>query len=397
MMESHNNRTVLAVVVRVAARYTETLNQHLFKILALITLMLLSLPSISLAEVEGHCMMCHQYPGLGRIEKTDSDKGQGRKRLFYINNTLFESSYHGKTRCKRCHTGVDKLPHTDAPAVDCATDCHIMDPSNNKPFSHRKIVDDYKYSAHGKLGSQAADKSGLPVCKDCHSNKTYHAYIEEQLDSTNKIKVCRECHESSEFVQSSYEHIAYRMSKRRPSRDIVMLCSTCHADKELMKQANLDVVDGFASTFHAKAIQFGNEDVADCLSCHAPYALGFSPHRITSSRELKSPVSVENKIETCRQSGCHAGAKDAFAIGSRVHPSPEKIKYVAASGRDRQAETNLLDDPTFQTRVIGWIELFYKVLIVAVIGGLGLHRLLDMYAHRREQREKREKERGMQT
>ena len=162
---------------------------------------LLLAPPVCLAEVEGNCTMCHKYPGFGRIEKTEGEQGKSIKRLFYINNPLFEGTYHGKIRCKSCHTGVEKLPHTDAPAVDCATDCHIVDPSNNKPFSHRKIVDDFNKSAHGKKGSQLEDKSDLPVCKDCHSNKTYHDFIAEQMDSNNKIMVCQECHESKEFVK----------------------------------------------------------------------------------------------------------------------------------------------------------------------------------------------------
>lgn len=358
----------------------------LITIFVLSLLILLLSTSVCLAEVEGNCTMCHKYPGFGRVEEPKGKQGTSRKRLFYINNDLFESTYHGKIRCKSCHTGVDKIPHTDAPVVDCATDCHIMDPSSNKPFSHRKIVDDFNKSVHGKQGSQIDNKSDLPVCKDCHSNKTYHAFIEEQLHSKNKILVCKECHESADFVKRFFEHIAYRTGKRRPSKEVIRLCSTCHADQELMKSANLDVVVGFTATFHAKAIKFGNEDVANCLNCHAPYELGFSPHRITSRREEHSPVSIENRIKTCRQSDCHAKASEAFAIGSRVHPSPEKMKYVATNGVSKEVQKVLLEDPAFQTKVVGWIQLFYKILIVAVIGGLGMHRILDMYAHRREQR-----------
>ncbi len=339
-----------------------------------------------LAEVDGSCTMCHKYPGLGRIEKAEGEQAKKTKRLFYINNKLFESTYHGKIRCKSCHTGVEKIPHTNAPAVDCATNCHIVDPSTNRSFSHKKIVDDYNNSVHGEAGSRIKDKSDLPVCKDCHNNKTYHDTVGKQTDSIHKVTVCKECHESEEFVQRFYEHIMYRTSKRRPSKDVVKLCSTCHADQELMKKAGLDAVVGFTYTFHAKAIKFGNEEVANCLNCHAPYDLGFSPHRITSRQEEHSPVSIENKIMTCRQSGCHVEAIDEFSLGSRVHPSPEKIRFLMSGEEPVPEENQVIKDPTFQTKVVGWIQLFYKVLITVVVGGLGLHRLLDMYASRRERR-----------
>lgn len=330
--------------------------------------------------------MCHKYPGLGRIEIKEGEQAKQNKRLFYINNGLFETTYHGKIRCKSCHTGVNKIPHTGVPAVDCATDCHIRDPSSNRPFSHKKIVNDFNDSAHGQKGSHIKDKSDLPVCKDCHNNKTYHATIGKQTDSKHKITVCRECHESEEFVQRFYEHIIYRTSKRRSSKEVVRLCSTCHADRELMEKADLDAVVGFSSTFHAKAIKFGNEEVANCLNCHAPYELGFSPHRITSRRDKHSPVSIENKIATCRQSGCHTEATENFALGSRVHPSPEKINFLITDEKPEPGKRTLVGDPAFQTKVIGWIQLFYKLLIIIVVGGLGLHRILDMYASNRERR-----------
>lgn len=353
----------------------------------LVTVILLLLdPQVCLAEVEGNCTMCHKYPGLGRIEKLTGDPVKQRKRLFYINNALFETTYHGEIRCKSCHTGVTKIPHTDAPAVNCATNCHIMDPSTKRAFSHRKIVEDFDNSVHGKTGSRLEDKTDLPVCKDCHNNKTYHATVAKQTDSKNQVTVCLECHESQAFVQRFYEHIMYRTSKRRSSKDVVKLCSTCHADRELMQKAGLDTVKGFTSTFHAKAIKFGNEDVANCLNCHAPYELGFSPHRITSRQKKHSPVNIENKVMTCRQSGCHTEASDDFALGSRVHPSPEKVNFLIKENKPESDKSTLVDDPVFQTKVVGWIQLFYKILIISVVGGLGLHRLLDMYASRREHR-----------
>ncbi|OGT29352.1 MAG: hypothetical protein A2W28_00610 [Gammaproteobacteria bacterium RBG_16_51_14] len=370
---------------------------YLTMILRTATLLFLLPFSISImAEVEGNCELCHKFPGIGRYTQTESDPAKDpahrEKFILYIDDELYDASYHGKIHCKGCHIGVDKIPHTDVPKVDCATDCHIRDPSVDKAFSHKKIVDDFRKSVHGVDGSRSEDKSGLPVCKDCHTNKTYHIDIEARVGTEDFLKVCNECHQSEAWTKRFFEHMLYRSLKRRTSREVIKLCSRCHMDAELMAKHNLDYVAGFKETFHAKAISYGDEDVANCLNCHAPYQLGFSPHRIKSARDESSPTHSENKIETCRQAGCHMKAQLKFGAGSRVHPSPGKIQLVGrttttkTTTASREAEKKLLADTLFEAKVIGWIILFYKVLIACVISGFILHRSLDIYAARREKR-----------
>lgn len=339
----------------------------------------LLLPCPSIAESEGNCTMCHKYPGLGRIEEDGTSIINKTKRIFYINNNLYEKTYHGAIPCKSCHVGVTKIPHTDAIKVDCATDCHIIDPSSSKPFSHKKIVNDFNVSVHGQHGSNTPYKEDLPVCKDCHSNKTYHADYEQRLSAMTFLKVCEECHQSGDFTKRFYEHITYRTTKRRSSKEVVKLCSTCHADMELMNKHKLDVVIGFSNTFHAKAISYGNTEVPNCLNCHAPYQLGYSPHRISSRKNTDSPTNPGNKHATCSQSGCHIDAVKGFASVGYVHPSLEKIKTSTISGT-LGINPESQEQIRFQNTVIGFIQMFYKILIPLVIGGLALHRLIELYA-----------------
>ncbi len=51
-----------------------------------------------------------------------------------------------------------------------------------------------------------------------------------------------------------------------------------------------------------------------------------------------------------------------------------------------QSKKKLLADTLFEAKVIGWIELFYKVLIAVVIGGFIVHQSMNIYATRREKR-----------
>jgi hypothetical protein len=146
------------------------------------------------------------------------------------------------------------------------------------------------------------------------------------------------------------------------------------------------VVVGLPDTFHGKAIQFGNEDVANCLNCHAPfYVNGFFPHRILTQSDPRSPVSAGNKLKTCKQAGCHAGAQKAFASGGRTHAAPPTgILAMAMGGGGEGAAADA--EKTFEEWVLYLIRLFYQVLIAVAVGGLAMHRVLERVAHRREQR-----------
>lgn len=345
--------------------------------LILIAILLLS-PLAGAREADKSCLMCHKYPGLGRVD-------QGIERAFYVNEDLYQASYHGQISCHNCHLGVDRIPHTDAKKVDCASDCHLNDPSTGRPFSHKHIVQDLAASAHGRELFDPEKQQDLPNCKDCHSNKTYHNQVKGLVGPMDFKGVCLECHGEEGFVERFYEHVIYRSNKRRSSQEVVALCSRCHADAQIMDRHDVDVVVGFQDTFHAKAIAYGDEAVANCLSCHAPYQLGFSPHRILSRHQGDSPVHRDNKLQTCSQSGCHSEANERFASGGRIHPSDIRKQSLVVAG-PLQTTPEGSPEAAFQATVLTWIEWFYKILIAGVVGGLGMHRLLDMYATRREHR-----------
>lgn len=337
------------------------------------------------AKGQDGCFLCHKYSGLGRYEK--DAKNRIVKRIFYVNEDMHRASYHGRLNCSDCHEGVDKIPHTDAKKVDCGKTCHLTDPSTGKRFSHKDIVKDLEKSAHGAKGSASGEEqSDLPACRDCHTNKPYLLGVQQQMKSKAFTEICHQCHEESAWIQRFLSHINYRLSMRRPSSEVVRLCSKCHANPDMMARHKLDVVVGFLDTFHGKAIQFGDEEVANCLNCHAPYALGFSPHRITSRKKDNSPVNAANKRETCAQANCHAAATQEFATGSKAHPSLVKSTLLVKEGDSGgTATTKLVQvDEALQAKILHWIRLFYQILIAAVVLGLGGHRLLDLYAMYRD-------------
>lgn len=335
---------------------------------------------VDIPKGQDGCLLCHKYPGLGRYDK--DARNRIVKRIFYVNEDIHKASYHGRFNCSDCHEGVDKIPHTDAKKVDCGKSCHVNEPSTGKKFSHKAIVEDLEKSAHGAKGSSTGERADLPACRDCHTNKPYLLNVQQQLKSQASKEICNQCHEEKVWIDRFLSHINYRLSMRRPSSEVVRMCSKCHANQDMMTRHKLDVVVGFQDTFHGKAIQYGDEEVANCLNCHAPYALGFSPHRIASQKNKDAPTFAANKRETCAQAGCHAAATNEFAVSSRAHPS--QIKAARLTEDSASSAKPALRDEAFQAKVLHWINLFYQILIAAVVIGLGGHRLLDLYATHRD-------------
>ena len=359
-------------------------------LIALMVVILLPLPS--LAADEENCLMCHKYPGMGRYE--DGPDGRGRKRIFYVNEEIFRNTIHGKLRCKDCHSDVTKIPHDRVKKVDCAKNCHLQDPSTGREFSHRRIAEALKRSVHGIEGTKKPEyKEDLPTCTYCHNNAV-NTVSEDHLSFLN---ICMQCHGSEEWVKRFLKHQFFKMGKRRSSKEIVALCSSCHENKRMMDRHNLDVVIGFRDTYHGKAIAYGNEKVANCLNCHAPRGLGFTPHTILSKTDPRSSVSPANRIKTCRDRGCHPGATEEFALGrKRIHPSgvASVIEASVSSLGKKEAmaavgpEPQTLYDDVFREKVIYWINTGYKIAIAIIIGGMIIHQTLDFIATARERRRK---------
>lgn len=360
-------------------RNRSTCRRRLLTLAALAFVVLAAPCAVVAATDQGGCLLCHKYPGFGRYDRNAA--GRPVRRALYLDEELHRASYHARFSCSRCHEGVDRIPHTGAKPVDCGISCHLMDPSSGRGFSHRDIVADLKHSAHGVDGARVKDGDDLPTCRDCHINKPYQVSVAQHTKSMAFVQICHQCHENEAWVERFYRHVNYRAALRRPSKAVVQLCSRCHADAAMMARHELDVVLGFQDTFHGKAIEYGDEEVANCLSCHAPYALGSSPHRIASRRDPAAPVHPDHKLATCAQ--CHIGATAAFAARGKAHP--EAAPAVLTRTVER-AGTGFQREETAQTGAVKWIRLIYQVAIALIVGGLAGHRVLDLHARRRERR-----------
>ena len=271
-----------------------------------------------------NCDLCHKYSGLGRIDEA------GKKRLFYVNQDSYTHSAHGRVRCKGCHVDIEEFPHADAKKVDCATECHLVEPSVERKFSHAKMIEQYENSVHGKRfqGKLKEHAEDLPTCTYCHENRILDPiHLGRQLEDISEeiLERCLGCHEDEQWTRTYFTHLTHRLQQRRTSKNMVELCSSCHEDEEKMKRHGLEATGTFRDTFHWQSIKYGDPNAPNCIDCHAP--VGYFSHTIMHKEEPRAAVYRDNLVRTCsNRSGlvsCHIGATPAFAQG-KIHPSGRK-------------------------------------------------------------------------
>jgi len=349
-----------------------------------------------------NCLLCHRYPSIGRYDES------GTKRVFYVNDQKYAASIHGKLKCKNCHVGLDKIPHTDIKKVDCATKCHIKEPSTNQEFSHSNMIKKFEASVHGP-GTAENPKpfpEDLPTCKYCHANRMYipldGMWGKSEALSHETLTRCVGCHTKESWAQNFYAHFTHRMRRPRTQAEVVKLCTSCHEDTHKMARHGVESIETYKDTFHWNLVRYGVKDAPDCISCHIP--VGYSTHDIRPRTDPISPLHLFNRIKTCSNQGgiqsCHPGATAAFASG-RVHAYGTKAQILAGSGTANladleratvleRAEAETSDEEIFDYKVLQLIKLFYKVIIGGTILFMGFHQWLDFLAARRKKKKLKE-------
>ncbi|MEN8262957.1 MAG: hypothetical protein ABFR82_05800 [Nitrospirota bacterium] len=150
-------------------------------------------------DAEG-CLTCHQYPGLVLLEKPNSFK------VLHIDEKKYLNSPHGRFNCRKCHTEIEKVPHTDETDVSCTVECHhddkeeinaidlTLDPvhkgekysieSLETRSSCRVCHALYPHSEHKIVRAFVNMHAGFMICEVCHLRV-------ERLSGSG---VCDECH-----------------------------------------------------------------------------------------------------------------------------------------------------------------------------------------------------------
>ena len=276
---------------------------------------------------ELNCVLCHKHRGLSRIDE------DGEFRLFYINQELFESGPHRRNKCKDCHTDIDRIPHKPADKVDCTQQCHVVEPSGQKKFSHKTVAKTLAKSAHSKLDENGQLKEyaeDYPTCKNCHDQPLYRPfsiYKGNKVAGISKRAVsrCKSCHTDGDFAEDFYEHVTTRLHKTRFSLETIEVCAKCHQDEGFRERHEMDdVITSYKETFHGKMVILGSEHTPDCIDCHV--VAGENSHLIESQDVPASAVHKNNVSTTCRSSQCHEKAGPMLA-SFQTHVTYDRKKY----------------------------------------------------------------------
>lgn len=324
------------------------------------------------------CLGCHSNENM--VKSFPS----GEELSLFIDGSKFEMAVHGEEglNCVDCHAAMAEIPHPEF-AVQTVRDakfelytvckeCHLEQYTNVLDSVHQSAL--------------AAGEENAAICTDCHNPHTQTRITDEV---TGEIllgarlvipQTCARCHsaiydtykesvhgaalteEGNQYVPTCIDchgvHNIQDPTTAEFRNDTPLLCAKCHTNEVIMKQYGIstDVIDTYVSDFHGTTVTLFEKTDPDlptnkpvCTDCHGI-------HDIKSVDDPETGIALkENLLVKCQR--CHPDATINFPDSWMSHyiASPENFPLVY------------------------YVNLFYKIMIPAVIGGMILYVLTDIY------------------
>jgi len=299
---------------------------------------------ISNITVAPNCIDCHGEHNIGSIEKSPLNKlnehkvcfechtknaeviklaGIGSKEILdYETSVHFQALKNGNENsatCSDCH-GAHLMQTKNVQSSRVRKE-NVAQTCGNAKGCHNDIAKEYMESIH----ADAVNKGIMdaPTCTDCHGNHQ----IKDKKNPTSKIAT---------------------------GKNVVLLCSSCHADVEMISKYGVSSTKttSYNESYHGLAVRGGSKYSADCASCHGA-------HNIKPSSDPTSSINDKNLSVTCGK--CHPGANitDEF---KKVHLTGSKDESL----------------------LLYWLTRIYIALIILIIGFMLIHNILDFVRKRQE-------------
>ena len=353
-----------------------------FLLLALVTLSVT--PVEAAPQLQGDkpsdetCLACHQQEGM-------TAQIGGQSVPLTINGERFSASVHGteKIACVDCHTNITGFPHPEVTASSPRDFSLEMYPTCQKCHTeqYEKVLDSVHQTA------LAAGNTNAAVCTDCHNPHTQPRLTNkdtgELLQGARLLvpQTCAKCHNTIYETYKGSVHGAALTEEGNPyvptcidchgvhnigdptsntfRNSTPYLCASCHTNETLMKQYGIstNVLNTYVSDFHGTTVKMFEENYPDqptnkpvCTDCHGI-------HDILKVDDPNAGIAFkQNLLVKCQQ--CHPNATTATFTDSwmsHYEPSPQVFPLVY------------------------FVNLFYKFFIPAVLGGMTLYVLTDIY------------------
>jgi nitrate/TMAO reductase-like tetraheme cytochrome c subunit len=353
----------------------------------LLLLLVLTLPStpVSAAPLaqgqkltNDDCLACHQQEGM-----TATIGGQPVP--LTIDKQKFTDSVHGeeKVNCVDCHTNITSFPHPEVTASSPRDFSLEMYPTCQQCHNeqYQKVLDSVHQTA------LAAGNTNAAVCTDCHNPHTQTRLTNKatgELLLGAKLTIPRTCAKCHSTIYDTYKQSVHGAALSEEGNPYVptcidchgvhniqnpttnsfrnstpYLCAKCHTNETLMKQYGIstNVLNTYVSDFHGTTVKMFEESYPDqptnkpvCTDCHGV-------HNIMKVDDPKAGIAFKkNLLVKCQQ--CHPNATtESFTDAwlSHYEPSPQAFP------------------------IVYYVNLFYKIFIPTVLGGMLFYVLTDVY------------------
>lgn len=327
------------------------------------------------------CLACHQQEGI--------QLSLGNESLpVTINPTRFGLSVHAAEgiSCVDCHTNINEYPHPDVqePSIQdlsvalngSCKDCHEEQFSNVQDSIHQKAMDEGNQNAPlcsdchnphtqgriiGTESKQLTISARLHVpetCAHCHSDKyeQYKASVHGKAlteEGNLDVPTCTDCH----GVHNIQDPTTASFRNSTPA-----LCADCHTNPAIMDKYGIStkVLDTYVADFHGTTVKLFAEQFPDqptnkavCTDCHGV-------HDISKVDNPQTGIALrENLLGKCQR--CHPNATANFPGAWLNHYEPSPQRYP----------------------IVYYVNLFYKIMIPAIIGGMIFFIITDIYRRMR--------------
>ncbi len=323
------------------------------------------------------CLACHQEEGL--------DKSIGKETLpVTINPIEFGLSVHAEENiaCVDCHTNISDYPHPD---VKVKT---IRDFSLELYTSCKECHEDQYELTQDSVHQHAFDEGNInaAICTDCHNPHTQTRLTGQQsgeLTPAARLAVPEKCAKCHSTIYDQYKDSVHGNALTEENNVDVPtcidchgvhniqdpttvtfrnstpgLCAKCHTDPDIMDKYGISthVLDTYVADFHGSTVKMFEEQYPDqptnkpvCTDCHGI-------HDIVKVNDPEAGIALrENLLAKCQR--CHPDATANF-------PGAWMSHYAAS--------------PT-ENPLVYYVNLFYKFFIPAVLGGMTLFVITDIY------------------
>lgn len=325
-----------------------------------------------------YCLGCHSKQGM--IKTLPS----GETLYLTIDQGSFQHSVHNEENiaCVDCHANISTFPHLELQAYTrrdvtlklytSCQNCHADQFNKTLDSVHQKVL--------------ASGNANAAVCTDCHNPHEQTRITDKQTgellpEARFRIpQTCARCHSA---IYDTYKnsvhgaalttqgnldvptcidchgvHNIQNPTTARFRNDTPQLCAKCHTNAEIMDKYGIStqVLNTYVSDFHGTTVTLFEQVSPDtptnkpvCTDCHGV-------HNISKVDDPAAGIAIkQNLLGKCQ----------------RCHPDVTTTNFTDAW------MSHYVASPT-HFPLVYYVNLFYKILIPAVIGGMLIFVVTDV-------------------